>query len=387
MMKKSMAVGLMMAMGWVACAQAQQAAAPAPAAPAKTWADKITLKGDLRYRHETIEDDAKGDFTRERDRIRARLAAEAKISDEWSAAIGFSTGQNDPVSGNQTLSDGFSKKDMKLDLAYLQWKMFSSDPNELSLVAGKMKNPFINVSDLMWDGDLNPEGAALKGQVNVGMLTLLANAGSFWIMERSKESDDTTLAAGQAAVVLEPVPEFSLTLGGSYYAFDNLYDVLDWEAKNNAYGNSTKAGTVVGTTTNKAYKYEYIPVEFFAKADAFIGRFPISVYGQMVSNGEVSQNGDGLLYGVTLGKAKNAGTFEVGYRHAKLEKDAVVGAFTDSDRWGGGTDGEGDKVHVKYQFTKNVGVGVNYFMDEKPKSDASKTKDYARMQADLQVSF
>ena len=40
--------------------------------------------------------------------------------------------------------------------------------------------------------------------------------------------------------------------------------------------------------------------------------------------------------------------------HAELEKDAVVGAFTDSDRWGGGTDGKGLKFNARSQLLKNV---------------------------------
>ena len=100
------------------------AATPVPAP--KTWADSVTLKGDLRYRYETINDDAKKNasketYTRQRDRVRARLAAEAKCNDNLKAVVGFSTGQNDPISGNQTLGDGAQKKDMKLDLAYLDY--------------------------------------------------------------------------------------------------------------------------------------------------------------------------------------------------------------------------------------------------------------------------
>ena len=61
--------------------------------------------------------------------------------------------------------------------------------------------------------------------------------------------------------------------------------------------------------------------------------------------------------------------------------------FTDSDRWGGGTDGRGHKVYGKYQIMKNLQAGVAYFVDEKTISAPAKTKDYDRLQVDLVASF
>ena len=61
--------------------------------------------------------------------------------------------------------------------------------------------------------------------------------------------------------------------------------------------------------------------------------------------------------------------------------------LTDSDRWGGGTDGKGHKIYGKYQIMKNLQAGVSYFKDKKKISDAAKTTDYDRMQIDLVASF
>jgi hypothetical protein len=365
-----------------------------PPAAVKNWTDTVTVKGDLRYRYESIMDDSKKDsngdtITRERNRIRARLGAEAKPADDLKVGVELSTGQSDPVSGNQTEGDGFMKKDMKLNLAYLEWSALPSDnANEAKFTAGKMKNPFINVSDLIWDGDLTPEGVAFKGQMGSEKVTLLGNAGYLWVKERSAENDDSMLYAGQGAVKIQFVPEVSLLAGVSYYAYDNMvgYDVIDWENNKNAYGNSTMKGSVSGSTTNKAYQYDYTPIEYFAELNIWAG-IPISLYGQMVSNDEVDDLESGYLYGVLLGKAKNKGTFEMGYAYAKLEKDAVVGAFTDSDRWGGGTDGNSHKIQARYQITKNLQVGATYFTGEKLISDDAKTADYDRLQVDLVAAF
>jgi hypothetical protein len=106
-----------------------------------------------------------------------------------------------------------------------------------------------------------------------------------------------------------------------------------------------------------------------------------------VVNQDAEANDTGWLAGVTLGKAKNVGTWEAGYNYRELEKDAVLGAFTDSDCWGGGTDGRGHKFMARYQIAKNVQLGATYFLNEKPIADSSKTHDYDRLQLDVVASF
>lgn len=370
-----------------------QSNAPAPAP--KTWADKLTLKGDLRYRYEAIRDDAKKDaggdvYTRERNRIRARLGAEAKIDDHLKAGLELSTGQADPISGNQSLGDGFGKKEMRLNLAYADYSFFGdAQPYELHAVAGKMKNPFLTMTDdLTWDADATPEGLAAKGQVNHGMATLFANGGYFWMQERSAD-DDLLLYAGQVAAKFQFVPEIALTAGAAAYAFQNVqgYDVLDWENKNNAYGNSTTAGTVVGGVTNKAWQEKFLPVVYFAQLDLWAFGKPIAVFAQELSNSDADDLDRGHLVGVSLGKAKNLRTWEVGYSYAELEKDATLGMLTDSDRWGGGTDGKGHRVYAKYQLQKNLQLAATYLAGEKCISDAAKKTDYDRLQLDVSVNF
>ncbi len=101
------------------------AAVPSPAAPAKpspsAWAEKVTVQGDFRYRYENIDQET-ADSDRNRQRIRARAAIVAKPQDNLEVGFGLSTSQDgDPVSSNQTIGDGGSRKDIYLDLAYFNW--------------------------------------------------------------------------------------------------------------------------------------------------------------------------------------------------------------------------------------------------------------------------
>ena len=396
---KRVVAGVLMAagMGSLCLAAESNVTAAATAAPApapKTWADSITMKGDLRYRYETINDDAKKNasketYTRQRDRIRARLAAEAKCNDDLKVVVGLSTGDKDPISGNQTLGDGGQKKPMMLDLAYMDYSFIGdTTANEIHGYAGKMKNPFITMNDdLMWDPDLNPEGAALKGQFGNDLVTVYGNAGYIWLQERDSK-DAGTLYAGQGAVKFQFVPEVALTVGASYYGFNNVqgYDVIDWQGANSGYGNTTKNGTISGGVTNKAWASGFTPVVYFASLDFWVAGLPVSVFGQELSNTDASKLDQGHLYGVSLGKAKNPGTYELGYSYTELQKDATVGMWTDSDRWGGGTDGKGSKVYAKYQIMKNLQLGASYFTDDKGIASGKPT-NYDRLMVDLQATF
>ena len=90
---------------------------------AAEWASRLSWRADLRYRHEFVDPEEAAD-EQTRQRIRARLALTAKINDTLTGTIGVATngGNNDPRSTNQTLGEGWTRKGVALDLAYVYWK-------------------------------------------------------------------------------------------------------------------------------------------------------------------------------------------------------------------------------------------------------------------------
>ena len=63
----------------------------------------------------------------------------------------------------------------------------------------------------------------------------------------------------------------------------------------------------------------------------------------------------------------------------------MIGAFTDSDSFGGGTDGEGHRVQGKYQVTDNVQLGATFFVSDKGISGPDEI-DFNRLFIDLVAS-
>jgi len=389
-MKQQWRIGLAGAMVLAGLTSAGMAADAAKA----SWTDTVKVKGDLRYRYEAIRDDAKTDsdgdeYTRERHRIRARLGVEAKPVETLKLGMEISTGSDDPVSGNQTLGDGFTKKSFELSKAYADFALIDEEAGALNAIAGKMKNPFITMTeDLVWDSDANPEGLALQGEIGNDLGSLLANGGYLWVQERSS-ADDLMLYAGQLAAKVNLPQDAALTVGGAVYAFQDIQgeDVVDWEDENNSFGNRTIDGSVSGDTTNRAYASEFTPVVLFAKLDLDVAGLPVCLFGQSLQNVDADDQDQGFMGGLKLGKADNKkpGSWQVGYSYAELEQDATVGFLTDSDRWGGGTDGNGHRIQGKYQVMKNVQLGATFLSGEK--DIASDSTDYNRFQLDLAVKF
>jgi hypothetical protein len=69
-----------------------------------------------------------------------------------------------------------------------------------------------------------------------------------------------------------------------------------------------------------------------------------------------------------------------------IQKDSVVGAFSDSDFIGGGTNGEGHQISASYVPFDKVTTSLTFFRNS-TKLDGSVRPFYNRFQADLIVAF
>jgi hypothetical protein len=287
---------------------------------------------------------------------------------------------DDPVSSNQTIGDSFSSKGINLDLAYIDWML----ADEVKLTAGKMKKPFMTVADLVWDGDLNPEGVALVYATGQDV-KLLANAGHFWIEENSgSDSDDRKLYTAQIAVQTKAGDmQFLVGLGG--YFFDNMKDYAPLVDDSKGFGNSLNTVTDADGVSTSTYTYDYTEMEAFFEVKSKLGTMPAKLYGQFVQNSDADDDDTGFLAGVKVGDAKDPGTFSLNYNYRSLERDAVVGALSDSDFIGAGSNGEGHKLSGSYAIAKNWTVGATYFMNSKDPDN--KDTDYNRLQLDLACKF
>jgi hypothetical protein len=349
-----------------------------------SWADKVKLIGDLRFRYEEI--DQQGKPHRNRARIRARIGLKAAINDDWDLYFRLATSENgDQVSTNQTLTGGFSKKPIWLDLAYFDYH--PGQVKGLDVDGGKMKNPFyiVGKNQLIWDHDLTPEGLAITYMAPLETFQPFVNTGAFWIQERSTGKDSYLYGVQGGVKVKFGEGKGYVAAGAGYYAYDHAqgYQVFGTTA-NNSWGNST-----IQNGSTALYASQFNLVEGFGEAGFTIGEVPISIFGDYVSNESAknSKNKVGWLAGFSVGKYDKPLGLAFRYDYRELQKDAVLGAFCDSDFVGGGTDGKGSNLELDLGLFPNVWLDAIYFIDTKYIAPGETGKNYTRLELDINAKI
>ncbi|MGC8990303.1 MAG: putative porin, partial [Verrucomicrobiia bacterium] len=121
------------------------------------WVTAFKINGDLRGRYEGFFYDDDATVDRHRFRYRARLGFTAVLKDDFEVGLRLGSGELeasgmiDPISNNQTLKDDASKKGIFIDLAYGKWSPIHTGEWNGSMTLGKMENPFIFPSTLLFD--------------------------------------------------------------------------------------------------------------------------------------------------------------------------------------------------------------------------------------------
>jgi hypothetical protein len=350
------------------------------------WAGKVKVRGDLRYRHEYIgterivDESVEDAEDRNRQRIRARLGVDAKVTDNVKATLQFATGGEDPRSSNQTLGGTSSRKSIGLDLAYADWG-FTQGGNVL---LGKQPNPvFRPGQSLFFDGDVNPEGAAVK--LERGML--FGTAYGWWLTEQfnsdpAGENADATILGLQAGL------KFPL-LGGETVLAANYYDCGACRTNSPLYANNSNGNTTyrVGTSTTNLLTYDYDILEFAAQVGTALGALPLTLWANYAQNmADDVEHDTAFGAGVVLGKASNPGTWELGALYQSIEKDALFAQWIDSDFGDGKTDADGWVLKAGYAPVKNFTVNATYFVNTLNK-DVGTELDYDRLQLDVNYKF
>jgi len=336
------------------------------------WAAKTQFKGDVRVRQETINIDGQSNSQdKDRQRIRARLGAYTEINPQVSTGIRIATGgSSDARSTNQDLDGYFVKKDLWLDLGYIDYA--PTAVKNLHVIGGKMNQPWVSMGDVIWDGDINPEGLASTYSIPLGGKSELFGSAGYYTLKDNIDGEgtqfrhDLSMTAGQLGAKFAPTDNLKVTVGGSVYAFDNDKD--------------SAALRVNGNTTNQFRLYEG-----FGQIDISGLGLPLALYGQYVVNNDSTDDQDtAWLAGV---KTKVFG-FGLDYNYRDTQRNAVVGAFTDSDFANGTTGSRGHKIKVGYEIDKNFSVGATYFLTKADYAVASqRDADANTLQLDVEAKF
>lgn len=333
---------------------------------------------------------------RHRLRGRLRLGFDTLLGYGWSMGARIATGDlRNPVSTNMTLGNGGGRYAIGLDLAWLNYNHVSRTVRHtIDLSAGRMRNPFVVPTELVYDQDLNLDGVA--GSYRLGLQRdsydtryVFATAGAFPLQEVELSSHDKWLLGGQLGLDWRFENRSRLRASAAYYDFRNVAgrrnafdsDLLDYTAPLYlSKGNTVQVFDIRNDTPQStnlfALAADYRVVNYALSFDKRVGE------GHRIAlNGEYAQNvgykvsevldrsgylvprrNVGYQGELSVGTATMARTrawqMAVGYRY--VQSDAVLDAFTDSDFRLGGTDAKGYYARLDYGFSPMVALRLKY---------------------------
>lgn len=345
------------------------------------WVQNTKLKGDFRLRYQW--EDKLGSEERNRGRYRLRVGIESKVNDTMKIAAGLATGGDDARSTNQTMENSFSTEDIKLDYAYAQW---SAAP-WATIKVGKIKSikkVLYRPSDLLWDSDINPEGVSFLLSNKIYNGDLFMNTGAWVLDESSGDTSDPFMWVVQPGFKYKFDKNTHIKMAVAGYFFENINKGTSLDnggSKNSGYYN---------TLENGGLKYDYnsvAPSFEFGVKKPLGGLVPyFALFGDYVCNLDPSEENKGYLGGIKFGsaKVKDWGQWQVKYMYRRLEKDAWIDIFPDSDAYGGNTDTKGHEIAFTYGLGKNATFGIDGYRMERISGDGRRS--YV-VQADWQLKF
>jgi len=325
------------------------------------WAGKLKVKGDLRLRQE-FRNDTNSSSREDRQRYRARIAIEGQVSDTVKAGVRMAS-NGGATSTNETLGDGFRNDTVYFDRAYINWQPLEG----LELMGGKIKQPWEQVSGgLVWDGDVNPEGGALRYTAKLGGAKIIGSAGHFVLDDVNGYSfdEDMTMQFAQLAAKFK-VAGAKAKVGVSVYDYDE---------------NKSNALITGGGNDSSKYSLQEMFGSVSVKAP-----IPLKFYAQYVINDDADGVNSGEDTAWLLGVQTKLGAWKASYDYRDTELNAVNGQFNDSDFAGGRTDSKGSRWKLSYKIDKNFSVGTTYIASEVGKLNGDLDSDI--WQIDLKAKF
>jgi hypothetical protein len=331
---------------------------------------KTSLFGDLRMREESVENEsATGKNQYDQLRLRARLGIKAQINDTLKTEFRMATGSGG-TSTNQTLSDT-KNYDFKLDRAF-----FTYTPHETCyLKGGRTDNPFILVGDnsLLFDSDLNFDGASTGYSFKTESMSFHFILSHAVLRETTATNVDSKLNSA----------EFAMRFGGDMHSF--LLTIAE-HSFTNLKNNSAIVGFSGNSSSGAAYLYNYDVTSIGFEYGLKIG-IPLTFYAEMAKNNRTQHEDMASIYGIKINKLKKKADWMLSIDSREVESDSTLGSISDSDSFGGGTNGRSLNTTIGYSLDDNAILMATYLLGETGIGPAETARDRNRTQVDLSIKF
>lgn len=214
-------------------------------------------------------------------------------------------------------------------------------------------------TDLIWDTDITPEGAAIGINKTLNPKTSVFLTAAPLVIQ-----EDTGTTSGAMAYLVQP--------GINYAINDNLslkgavtyeyFQTKDTAVSTYSKGQNTRIGS------SYAYNYSNInPALELSIKDPLkavgLNVENLKFFGEYVNNLAVSNKNSGFSTGFQFGSAKieKWGDWQVRYIYAMLGKDAVLDILPDSDRLSGKTGMRSHEGIFTFGLAKNTSLAFDVY--------------------------
>ncbi|MGE3165916.1 MAG: putative porin [Planctomycetota bacterium] len=293
--------------------------------------DLLHFFGDLRLRHESsVKRD--GERDRHRERLRFRIGGNYQLLPDLQLGARLITGSSgDPNSPHVTLGDGFDSLEISLDRAFARYT-----PECLSgtwITAGKFGHAFKTnpvYGELVWDADIQPEGAAggytWKG---AGLLNRLdCTIGQYVLLEQSGASD-ASISVAQLALTAKPCDGATATAAVGYYHYSSVDPDGSTAILADNQGNGTIDVDADGDADEYASRFGILNV--VASASTPIAATPVTWAGELIANTRAGDRKLGWALGCAVGSTAEPGDWKAYYQWQVIEQESVFSAFVHDD--------------------------------------------------------
>jgi len=340
--------------------------------------DRLSLSGDVRLRYEYTDNQDELDG-RHREVLRGRFNAAYRVTDALTAGMRLATGSaDDPNTEDVTAGSFVNDFDVNLTRLYLNLKH-----RDLFLTGGKFENPFV-ATELVWDGDVNPLGAAGSYTFSqlkpvTPRLTLI-----YSVVDEQSAGPDSDMLGGQASVKIATPAPWSVTLAGAYYDYHI-------SSLTNADSGDIGSNNLNATRTDYLSDFDLFDAVALVEYRGFGERYPVQLVGDYVKNhGAAVDEDQGYSLDLFVGRVARRGDYRFRYGYSVAETDAVLAAFS-HDNTTFPTNYRQHTLSADYVIRDNTFLNLTWYLyrrDELGTTPETDSDDYAsRLRVNVVLAF
>ena len=278
----------------------------------------LQISADARLRYEYNWSDRDG-RNRGRGVFRARLGATYDVLDFLTVGARLVTGDpDDPNSADLSLSNFDDDLTVALDQAYIRLNF-----GALTINGGKIPQVFQR-TDLVWDGDVNPEGFAARYHLPISDTASIEARALYFLIDEASAGPDSDMIGGQIALDIAPAPDLAINLAGGYFNY-SLRSLAGADAGDFRGNLQTPGGRYLSD-------FDLINLLGSVTWSGLGEAWPLRIAGDYIHNNGAATDADsGYALYASLGRASVPGDWRFGYTYTSVGTDAVLAAFSNDN--------------------------------------------------------